>query len=97
MNTIENNKIIAEFMEYEWFEVNKPYIAVRDANGSIQHFQTDWNDLMKVVEKLYNTKGSYNLHKNIEDAFIYKVDSSRIEAVYNACLDFIKWYNEQNK
>jgi len=52
MNTTENNKLIAEFMGYEWFEVNKPYIAVREINGGIKHFQTDWNDLMQVVEKI---------------------------------------------
>jgi hypothetical protein len=42
--TEENNRMIAEFMGYEWYEINKPYIAVRDINGSVKHFQTDWND-----------------------------------------------------
>lgn len=27
----------------------------------------------------------------------WEEDKTKIEAVYNACLEFIKWYNEQNK
>jgi hypothetical protein len=56
-------------------------------------FDTDWNCLMPVVEKCYNTKESYNLHKDIEDAFIYKFDD-RLEAVYLAVVSFVKSYNE---
>jgi len=56
-------------------------------------YDTDWNCLMPVVEKCYNTKESYNLHKDIEDAFIYDIEN-RIQAVYLSVVDFIKSYNE---
>lgn len=104
--TTENNKIIAEFMGYEWFEVNKPYIAVKNVNGSV-HFRTDWNDLMEVVEKIESL--NYDviiLHSSTEitscdidfqTIFGNSETYSKIESVYNACLEFIKWYNKQNK
>lgn len=92
MNTIENNKLIAEFMGYKWFEVNKPYIAVREINGGIKHFQTDWNDLIEVVKKIVNLK----IFEEYDTILFYEMfNTLKIEVVYNACVTFIKWYNKQ--
>lgn len=105
MSTIqEDNKLIAEFMGFEWYEINKPYIAVREPNGGVKHFRTDWNWLMEVVEKIESInfilpKQEYGQYKamKIKDALIMKYkDLTKIEAVYNTCVEFIKWYNEQN-
>lgn len=57
-------------------------------------FHSDWNWLMQVVEKCFKTEGDYSLHKEIEDALIFNTDN-RIEAVYNACVEFVEWYNNQ--
>ena len=67
-------------------------------------FHTDWNWLMEVVEKIENIEdcgidiffGSVEIYK--DGRTIIKVSTkhkTKIESVYNACLDFIKWYNEQ--
>ena len=117
MKTEETNKLIAEFMGYEWLEINKPYIAVKQPNGGTKHFQTDWNDLMEVVEKIESL--GYNLQKNnnsytivgnrinikpyYNKNFYYKTsfnkttETTKIEAVYNTCVTFIEWYNEQKQ
>ena len=106
--TTENNKIIAEFMG-----VSKSKI---DANGQVLNFEnskyntynSDWNWLMEVVEKIeslgYWTEllGGYHQEFRIGKInqikeFINKNGSDKKEAVYNACIEFIKWYNEQNK
>ena len=66
-------------------------------------FHSDWNWLMEVVEKIESLN-----HKNNEEhfqlvSFIHHwlrrkhKELTKIEAVYNACIEFIKWYNEQNK
>jgi hypothetical protein len=107
MNKQESNKLLAEFMGFEWYEINKPYIAVREPNGGIRHFSTDWNDLMQVVEKIEN----YNEFTSvlfapqgcaidvcIDNGFAFSNDcNTKIEAVYNACVEFVQWYNNQNK
>jgi hypothetical protein len=63
LNTMENNKLIAEFMGFElqknpnerWFNqwftndiLNKPY----HSRIEILHFDSDWNWLMEAVDKI---------------------------------------------
>jgi hypothetical protein len=128
MNTIENNKIIAEFMglsKTKMFFNLKTGNYVKNENDDCKvrptevylknnkpitmfYYHKDWNWLMEVVEKiesLENTRfdfqiNQYNVriydHENIE--FIVELNrDTKIEATYNACVEFIKWYNEQNK
>jgi hypothetical protein len=71
-------------------------------------FHTDWNWLMQVVEKIekeheFNTKLWYNRTRKDYQMQLFYTDfekdiivnsKSKIEAVYNACIEFIKWYNE---
>jgi hypothetical protein len=102
-NTIENNKLISEFMgltiitdEISFFDTNyKP----------LKKYHTDWNCLMEVVGKIEN----YNEYTSvlffpqgcaivcfIENGFSFSNDcDTKIEAVYNACVEFIKWCYKQ--
>lgn len=91
----ENNKLIAEFMGLD--------IPKRNPNTILYH--SDWNWLMEVVEKI-ESKG-FDVHINTcvcrisdvgEDRFedIETFNSNnKIQAVYNACIEFVKWYNNQ--
>ena len=61
-------------------------------------YHSDWNFLMQVVEKIF--KGFYKLNPcpiylkmNIEKQLI----ATDKEGIYNACVEFIKWYNQQNQ
>ena len=128
-NIIENNKIIAEFLEWEFDDLSEtfetPFLKLVDSNvfGDEQYscklqdfeleFHSDWNWLMRVVEKIENLQDENNCaiyNVQIEQSFteiidnhtsetiIYDIDAdSKIEAVYNIVIEFIKWYNEQNK
>ena len=126
-NIVENNKLLAEFLEFEkvkflngcytfiipdylshgeyknlTLEDNKEVVAW-DVENLI--FHKDWNWLMEVVEKIEN----YNEFTNVlfapqgcsidcytENRFSFSNDcDTKIEAVYNACVEFVKWYNEQ--
>lgn len=69
-----------------------------------KRFHTDWNWLMSVVEEIERLGFEVQIYKST--CMIYKVGNNlsigkdaetKIEAVYNACVEFIKWYNEQNK
>jgi hypothetical protein len=75
-------------------------------------FDSDCNWLMEVVEKIEsfvdkNKCAKYNF--TIEQSFVEIIDNNtsdivveidrdtKIEAVYNACVEFIKWYNGQKQ
>ena len=71
-------------------------------------FHSDWNWLMEVVEKIESIKiETYKVKVDIyfnccqinpthweQLISIYGNKETKIEAVYNACIEFIKWYNE---
>ena len=122
MKTIENNKIIAEFLSVkihpcETIE-NFKFLPIEERglyNGYFideLKYHEDWNWLMVVVEKIESL--GYNIDTMKVDITKYQssqfcgiyIDGKRIytnycetkiEAVYNACVEFIKWYNTQNK
>ena len=56
------------------------------------HFHSDWNWLMEVVESVFKVE------EFIKDDLIFKLNDTLLEvnktSLYNACLDCIKWYNE---
>ena len=106
-----NNKIIAEFMGatltkdlqimYPVYEGDSSY--VKDLK-----YHLDWNWLMEVVEKIESLLPDDSFvtieHKSCwipiyddEQPFgIECREETKIQAVYNACIEFIKWYNENS-
>jgi hypothetical protein len=101
--TTENNKLLAEFMgEIDLKRHNNTFITS-------YKYDTDWNWLMKVVEKIESlgyclviggrtTKNYCEIRGEVDDFTTKYSDSygeTKIEAVYNACIDFVKWYNNQ--
>lgn len=115
-NISENNKLIAEFMDYEWYAVNTPHIAVRKPNGGVRHFQSNWDDLMEVIEKIESLeidKLSFNfkIEKDRVSFFYTHTDEpkkqiemffewgqkTKIGNTYKIVVEFIKWYNLNNK
>lgn len=105
METIENNKLIAEFLGLEWIEGIKEFQDIKKQAFYKQvSYNSDWNELMQVIEKIreidQKTKGDFKtklLHfqrnnKNIFDASILEGK----EYVYKLVVEFIKWYNQNN-
>ena len=114
-NIIENNKIIAEFLDWEFDDLSEtfetPFLKLIDphAFGDDQfscklqafelEFHTDWNWLMGVVEKIYNTDIYHDTYIFYNSSMFSSGQielTTKIEAVYNACIEFIKWYNSNN-
>jgi hypothetical protein len=104
MNNIENNKLIAEFMGFElqtnpnekWFNqwftketLNKPY----HNRIEILHFDTDWNWLMEVIETILNICAE---NDDLEKYAVITDNIPYIQPTYNACIEFIKKYNNNN-
>ena len=100
-------------MELTTDGISQLYYTEDRSLKQIPKFHTDWNWLMQVVEKIENLQyknnndvfkvvidyGSCIIYNMINDLdILFSVNSIyKIEAVYNACVEFIKWYNEQNK
>lgn len=100
MNTRESNKLLADFME-------KPIYRF-DGLTKIETkllYHTDWNWLMQVVQKIESLGNDILITTNYiqigfdegEQFIVVEEVNVKIEAVYQAVLEFVKWYNEQNK
>ena len=60
------------------------------------YYHSDWNWLMEVVEKCLVGEAEYNedeAKKAIREIY-ESLCNINISSVYNACVKFIKWYNE---
>lgn len=106
MNT-DNNKIIAEFLGYEITTdgIQTLYYDKDRDLKALPKYHLDWNWLMEVVEKIESHGFTFEIKKNWSCITLkgekiilrWEEDKNKIEAVYNACLEFIKWYNQQEK
>ena len=108
MKTIENNKLIAEFMGLNLHQGvwRKSTLATerKICKEDALKYHEDWNWLMIVVEKIESLGYRIEIVKHIcriylsnKETIIISENTPKIEAVYNAVVEFIKWYNNQNK
>lgn len=80
--------------------VSKDYIFAEDLI-----FHLDWNWLMEVVEKIESLGFFFEIKRNWVKitkkreirVIRWEQDKNKIEATYNACVEFIKWYNQQKQ
>ena len=106
MNTLENNKLIAEFLSVKMHPCetieNFKFLPMEERglyNGYFIEdlkYHEDWNWLMEVVEKCLVGEAEYNedeAKKAIHEIY-ESLCNINISSVYNACVKFIKWYNE---
>lgn len=105
MTQLEENKMLAEFMGYKTMPdgiIRETYMDGIIANN-VEELFTDYNSLIEVVEKIESklykvhiTGTICNINGGKLNIFI-KTESSKLEAIYRACVEFVKWCNEQNK
>ena len=108
-NIIENNKLIAEFLgetkqpfEFSQFGYINSLGEWKDTFFDNQlKFHSDWNWLMEAVEKIESLGYRIEIVKHIcriylsnKETIIISENTPKIEAVYIACVEFIKSYNK---
>ena len=88
MNTIENNRLIAEFMG----------VQVREySTGGISYNpDKSWELLMPVVKRINSLKdlGLWNKHNIDRYNLTEALNDVEIEEVYELIILFISWYNK---
>lgn len=101
MTQIEEKKMLAEFCG--WL-VNKEWTELAPKKGwsHINDLFNDYNSLMEVVEKIeslgYNViiyKDYVRIEDQMADTAFYQVENTKLDAIYRACVEFVKWWNEQ--
>ena len=91
MNTQENNRLIAEFMEY-------PELGT-EGDFSYLKYHTSWDWLMPVVEKISQIEDDdfdMQIYNRYEYITKLPITGSR-ELIYKAVVEFIKWYNKKEE
>jgi len=104
---IEGNKLIAEFMEYEYDEDIERYVTPHSiCEYDIEPYESepdDWTCALTPDQMLFNQSWDWLMPvvkklQNLEIEF-FRMNDALIEAeidnVYVAVIVFIKWYNEQ--
>jgi hypothetical protein len=108
-----NNKLIAEFMGINHLDDDKYINNLKEMKAEGLYFEqgymtselkfdTDWNWLMPVVERIELDMGfDVYIHYNNctitdgENAFENEAEpNQKIYATYQSVVEFIKWYNE---
>jgi hypothetical protein len=97
--TEENNKVIAKFMG---LVIITDGISFFDTNYNfLKKYQSDWNDLMEVVEKIESLGVVVEIRENVcyietsLNDYYSELEDTKLQATYKAVVRFIKWYNEQ--
>jgi hypothetical protein len=89
---MKDNRLIADFMGFHRTE--KGYIMGGFGDGTFGlaeelHFHTSWDWLMPVIDKCYQE----HMSKHIAEA----VMTCNINEAYNAVVEFIKEYNDEQQ
>jgi len=100
---MKDNKLLAEYMEFETDGYNGfDYRSLQfNSNLCVWQPNKDWNHLMMVVEKIEKENGVVEFNIEGSDAniayqdgedrmWIIRSGKTKIEAVYNACVEYIK-------
>lgn len=86
-------------------EVIIPFETVKDSftTSVFKHkdlkFHNDWNWLMLVVEKIFNCDMYHDMYIDYDSSMFTSGGirlTTDINNVYGGCVEFVKWYKEQN-
>ena len=89
-HTMNDNKLIAEFMEVVFHDDENQYYSADGLHiGNTLQYHTSWDWLMPVVEKIKDMGYDHELDK-IDNVLTCDL---RQENLYNAVVEFIKEFN----
>lgn len=113
----DNNKLLAEFLEIKVLKNINSYTGEKyyyynnselEDFDALPDYSSDWNELMKIVEKIKKLEFCDSFTIEIDDFCMIcckqkhfeKFCSSKnntFQAVYDCCIDFVNWHNLKTK
>jgi hypothetical protein len=106
-----NNKLIAEFMEFQytsigWYDSEESLNLKGDNTFDELKFHTDWNWLMPVIDKIESmgywvdyTKGDVFIYDDNYNLVIpnpmHENEDTKLSIHYKEVVEFINWYNKK--
>lgn len=100
---VEQDFLFAEDLKFhtswDWL---MPVVEKIESLPPIQFLDRDWIGFDVKIYKTFNTQTHYCTVKYLKEKGEFTISNgfskqSKIEAVYNACIDFIMWYNAAKK
>ena len=85
-------KTIGQIKDYFGKEVMTSGQFIEDINW--WDFKSDWNDLMFIVQEITTTTEFHTDYPN-NNLFWDAYNQIDKQEIYDACLEFLKWYNSQ--
>jgi len=94
MKTDEGNRLIAEFMGTDPYYTNldEEHEEYVDANNDNLRYHKSWDHLMPVVKKIMNWLDG---DEACYYYFMHRLPDCEILNTWEACVEFIGWYNEK--
>ncbi len=93
MDTIENNKLIAEFMGYELAVTGAMVLPGRSYGVNPKSFEESWDYLMPVIKEISDTEEAYDMELDFHEIACDMLDND-IEQTYKTVVHTIKLINE---
>ena len=92
---MKDNKLLAEYVGYIYTKFKGLRDCVRDKDGTWIDWNpdSDWNDLMMVVEKILKELSEvidWKERDQKEEDFKARLGTAKIDWIYNACIEYIK-------
>ena len=88
----ENNKLIAEFDEVNMYNIERDALYSGGwMGGSLLKYDVSWSWLKPVVDKIEIK------NQGVPQQLLHLSLFSTLDEVYNAVVEYITFYNEQNK
>ena len=94
------NNVIAKFLGKEvLYGTHVHHETAPKGSVTVMKYDTDWNwllEVIRIIELLDDLKQDKDFNRRIDKVLCLPIYTKQ-EIVYNAVIEFLEWYNENNR